>query len=191
MKRMILAGLLASAFVSPALADRAAVRCVQQQLSDLGENVGTVDGLFGGKTRTAGAARLAKIDNPSDFPPLSKNTAAVWCEKLAGLYPQVANAFERYQGNDGAIATDSPFVTVLAGPGLSSKRERWIVEGINKSVAFFKSELAFEFKRPVYIAVSNDTAWIARQGWRCVLVQIVTATLFLAAKAVRPRNWLA
>jgi hypothetical protein len=68
---------------SASFAADANVRCLQGQLTQLGQDPGTIDGAWGQKTRAAGEAYRLGGGAALVLPDLSRETAGEWCEVLA------------------------------------------------------------------------------------------------------------
>lgn len=96
---LVAIGVLGSA--SAALADTASVKCVQNQLRELGFDAGPADGIVGVKTFLAGEAyiRFMKANAEPGWaqPALSDANAAHWCEKVAEAHPKVSSHWNRLE----------------------------------------------------------------------------------------------
>ena len=105
----IVAGTSGSAF-----ADADAVKCAQKQLNTLGFQAGLPDGIVGVKTFLAGEMYIrfmtATAERGWKQPSLTRNTALLWCEKLAEAHPKVAvywKVYERQQVREQEQAVDT------------------------------------------------------------------------------------
>lgn len=140
--RGAIALILSLFLVGAAVADEAAVRCVQQYLTEAGFDAGGVDGAFGKRTALAGEAYLASAQAMEPpLPPLSQATAALWCDALApaaGAPPQVAFAGD-----------------------IRDKIKQTITEGASDAQTFFAQQLPDVTPRQgVTIYAGNDAAWL-------------------------------
>ena len=100
----LLAGLGALGFATPAAAEQAGIRCVQNQLNALGFNSGRPDGTIGPRTRQAAEdyrqwMRDGAGGSSWNQPALTALNGQAWCAAVAADHPQVAK-----------------FVTAAAGP---------------------------------------------------------------------------
>lgn len=77
-----LSAILSFSSASLALADEG-MRCVQNQMTALGIDVGTVDGVFGKRTANAAKAVAGLFPVLSDLQQLDKNNALTWCREVA------------------------------------------------------------------------------------------------------------
>lgn len=90
---------------SVAIAASDTVRCVQNELNDLGYDAGAADGLLGGKTISAGDKYIAymKANNPGwNMPRLNKGNADHWCRSVASANSSVAKYYEALLAASGA-----------------------------------------------------------------------------------------
>ena len=82
-----------SLFAAAASAAQPGMRCVQSQLTALGFDPGSVDGFYGGKTRSAADAYnewISLKDGDLVLPPLTKTNGMMWCEQIASAVPEMA-----------------------------------------------------------------------------------------------------
>jgi hypothetical protein len=82
---------IAALLIAPqtALANRAALKCVQAQLNKLEFGAGSVDGSVGPKTRAAYGKLKAEIENVEFDAKLSRDNAIVLCRELGLLQPKL------------------------------------------------------------------------------------------------------
>ena len=104
---------------SPVLSDEASVKCVQEELNGLGYDAGSADGKMGGKSRSAAekyAAFMAEKTPGWAMEPLSNDSAALWCEKVAEAWPDVAHFFQPLQSQSASAGATVFFDLSITGP---------------------------------------------------------------------------
>ena len=103
----------------PALSDEASVKCVQEEFNALGYEAGTADGKMGAKSRNAAekyAAFMAEKTPGWVMEPLSNDSAALWCEKVAEAWPDVAQFRQAVSPETALAETPVIFNLHLTGP---------------------------------------------------------------------------
>jgi hypothetical protein len=128
------------------------VRCVQQYLTDVGIDVGGVDGAFGSKTAAGGEIFL---DSPqgaqfATLPPLSKVTARVWCDVLIPREPVPAQVVIKDDANK-----------------IRDRVEQFVEEGVRQTEALFAANFTnLVHLQPVTVYVSTDGEWLTENYLR-------------------------
>lgn len=123
--------------------------CVQEQLSALGYDTGTPDGVVGGMTRAAAESYLAAEDAVADLPAISNETAEQWCTSLAVMHPEVSS-----------FAAVRPGDVVVAHDTVSERQKALLARGLLLSHDLFKRRIGVMLDRPVQAFAGTDATWL-------------------------------
>lgn len=157
------AGAIALAFfvsTGAAQADTARdlARCVQSQLAALGQDVGTIDGLIGPRTRRAAAKALETLqaDGKVDgLPGLTRHSAVTWCRELS----DVSFRLNRYRPG---LQPPQIAVPDVKGPAATRLMERTA----QKVEAHFRTEYGIRLASRVHYGGDSSTKGILTQAKR-------------------------
>lgn len=135
---------------SAVVASSADMRCVQQQLSFLGYEAGTADGLIGRKTRAAAAEYAASKGAASGLSDLTHDTARQWCTALSKANPELA-AFAAERSRDLLVVDDS----------VSGKTQAVLNRGLDLARDLLKRRVGVVLPEQVRAFAGTDAGWLA------------------------------
>jgi peptidoglycan hydrolase-like protein with peptidoglycan-binding domain len=137
----------------PVMDSAEAAECVQSALNDLGYDIGRVDGDIGRRTVNAGLVFAATQSR--DFPALSGETAAVWCDLMTAMIE-----------TGDAKGPPNELGQFQYGPDIDVQTARHTQFGLAEIRDYFSTSLGGALKAPGTIFVSADANWLTESYLR-------------------------